>query len=227
MAENTTNKDFTKFHSLPVEEWESTIGGKDYEKYLEKAEKRQEIEKLSLDEKHDLDRLKAYKKGSDEKEESYDYDEGSIDWKEIDQPMKVVFYLSCFRIMLSKAKQNIQGFVKSKWKTMSELGIAKYARKKLDLIDKKDEKQNDTENKQDMDAAQQEPKEKQSLWIRFGRYCKECNDKEVRHYIGVYDNRERESEDKLDKKSKNAEQITEKREGLENDVYGDDAQIHV
>ena len=48
MAENTTNKDFTKFHSLPVEEWESTIGGKDYEKYLEKAEKRQEIEKLSL-----------------------------------------------------------------------------------------------------------------------------------------------------------------------------------
>lgn len=229
MAENTTNKDFTKFHSMPVEEWGSITGGKDYIKYLEKAEKRREEDKLSFEEKHDLDRLNAYKeKGSDEKEESYEYDEGDIDWKELDQPMKVVFYLSWPRIMLSEYRQNIQGFVKSKWKEMSEHGIVKYARKKLDLIAKKEESQNEeTESKQDVDTEQQEQQEKPTLWIRVAKFARKGNEKLDGYHNSVSNNREIEGKDKYTKKFQKLEQNTEQREASENNVYGDDAQIQV
>ena len=205
MAENTSQQDFSKFHTMPVEEWEST-GGRPYIKYLEKAQARREVDKLSSEEKNDLARLNAFKQGKDgPEEENYEYDEGVIDWTRINEPTKVVFYLAWPRFMLSKTNQNIQGYVKSKFKTKSELGIAKEARKKLEAMSPKEEK--DSEKKEDsvinQETEEHENKEegkKVSLWVRFGRYCKDANEKDALHRLAILNSRDLEDEEQ-EKKS--------------------------
>lgn len=234
MAEETKNQAFIKFHSMPVEEWKSTTGGKDYIKYLEKAETRKEENKLSSEEKNDLARLNAYKQGKDgpNEEETYEYDESNIDWSRINEATKVVFYLVWPRFMLSKRNQDTQGYVKTQWKSKGELGIAKEARKKLEAItganDKQNQNEQDSEEKQENEEIERkEDGKKPSLWVRFARYAKKSNGKSDLYDLAVLNSEELANEGHEKKQSNPTQVQTQKKddvtENLESAESGLDA----
>ena len=234
MAEEAKKQDFIKFHTMPVEEWESTTGGKDYIKYLEKAEARNEVNKLSSEEKNDLARLTAYKQGKNgpDDEEAYDYDESSIDWSRINEPTKVVFYLVWPSFMLSNPNKNIQGYVKTQWKSKGELGIAKEARKKLEAItganDKQNQNEQDSEEKQENEEIERkEDGKKPTLWVRFARYAKKSNGKSDLYDLAVLNSEELANEGHEKKQSNPTQVQTQKKddvpENLESAESGLDA----
>lgn len=164
MAEN--KKDFSRFHTMPVEEWR-TRGGEDYIRYLKKS-KTNNV-KLEEEEKRDLARLEEYEKSAPSEE--LNFDESAIDWERLKTPYDVAFYLCFPPFLLSNANKNIQNYVLSEYKKKSISIIAKEANEKLGkgkTGDKKGENKG-SENSQSKEEENKQDK-KPTLWVRLGKF---------------------------------------------------------
>lgn len=156
-----------KFHTIPVEEWDSYDGGMDYKKFLKSTNK----EELSYDQKDDLKRLEEYEQGLGKEDEarSFNFEEEKVDYSRANSLYKLAFLLSLENepdFFLSEMNLNTRNWVITMHKTKKMSEIVDIAKEKAEkqLAAQEDVKKN-TEKTSDGGEKQEEtPKKKKGLF---------------------------------------------------------------
>lgn len=175
-----------KFHTIPVEEWDSHDGGIDYKKFLKSTNK----EELSYDQKDDLKRLEEYEHGLGNEDEarSFNFEEEEVDYSRANNLYKLAFLLSLENepdFFLSSKNLNTRNWVITMHKTKKMSEIVDIAKEKAEKqlaaqedANKKTEKADDGSEKQE-----EAPKKKKGLFAIIVEKAKGANGKDAERLL--------------------------------------------